>query len=135
MAKKLSIMQDHVELFHSGVHVANDGKLSDVNLSRLIDFAFEMNIAYVAPAPPPVVEIPYIIPNRIQVHVQKRTFRLFVTFIILADGDNVVIVEITKSESSKPFFGGFKHKLKGTTYLHASIQTVPTKPPPEVYIF
>lgn len=44
-----------------------------------------------------------------------------------------VLVRVEHAEGSKPFLGGYKHKLTGVEYHNASAQTVSKRKPPEVH--
>eukprot|EP00455_Lapot_gusevi_P013097 TRINITY_DN16319_c0_g1_i6.p1 TRINITY_DN16319_c0_g1~~TRINITY_DN16319_c0_g1_i6.p1 ORF type:complete len:429 (-),score=77.10 TRINITY_DN16319_c0_g1_i6:59-1345(-) len=85
----------------------------------------EMAINYV---PPTVEPPPYRLPDRIHVHVTDE------------DGSNAHVVEVwierMADEMKKPYLGGFRHKLTGIVYHHASSQTISVKkPPPSVIKF
>ena len=43
-----------------------------------------------------------------------------------------VLVRVEHAEGSKPFLGGYKHKLTGVEYHNASAQTVSKRKPPGV---
>lgn len=44
-----------------------------------------------------------------------------------------VLVRVEKFKGKKPFLGGYKHRLSGVEYHHASAQTLPkAKPDSEV---
>ena len=38
-----------------------------------------------------------------------------------------VLVKVEKAKSKKPFLGGYKHKVTGVEYHHASTQTLPKR--------
>ena len=44
-----------------------------------------------------------------------------------------VLVRVEHAAGSKPFLGGYKHKLTGVEYHNASAQTVSKRKPPEVH--
>ncbi|KAK2842772.1 hypothetical protein Q5P01_012972 [Channa striata] len=44
-------------------------------------------------------------------------------------GFQMVVVEIERPRQQKPFLGGYRHRLTGTEYHHAAVQTLPKRRP------
>jgi hypothetical protein len=120
---ELPLPPDVISLRIRGEPLPDDVALSDVGVHPGEDVGLELVVSYV---PPPRADEGEDasprgpLPDRVRVSVPSTE---------PGDEPLVVTVAIDASESTKPRYrGGYRNKRTGTTYHHAAMQTVPTKP-------
>ena len=61
------------------------------------------------------------------VTVSTSVYRMPDVFIVMMKAGKEVLVKLERSQVEKPFIGGYKHKVSGVEFHHASTQTLPKR--------
>ncbi|KAJ0069782.1 hypothetical protein NL108_014336, partial [Boleophthalmus pectinirostris] len=127
LASELRVPPEVLHIFLDGQVVENQQALMDLGVQPHGSTRMEMSSAdpHTYPLrplrPPEHDNMPDVITVRVQTGDESPTSSL--------NGFQEVVVEIQRPPQRKPFLGGYKHRLTGAVYHHASTQTHPQRRP------
>ncbi|KAK5901644.1 hypothetical protein CesoFtcFv8_006988 [Champsocephalus esox] len=117
LANELRVPADVLHIFLDGRAVDEQQSLMELGVrpngsTRMEMSSIDPDSHPLRPLRPPEQDMPDVITVRVQ--TEENMFR-------------EVVVEIERPPQQKAFLGGFKHRLTGTQYHHAAVQTLPKR--------